>query len=121
MMDVRLSLYNHLQFMSMGFFVERRVGELVSRISSDVTVLRTILTSNLTTLLSQTATMIGAVGLMFFLNWRLTLFILILIPIVVAVGFVFGYYMQRISTQVQDEIAGSTVVPGYPRGKELRP
>ncbi|GAB4317760.1 MAG: ABC transporter ATP-binding protein [Phototrophicales bacterium] len=110
LMDVRRNLYNHLQGMSLGFFVERRVGELVSRLSSDVTVLRTVLTNNITTLLSQTATLFGAISLMFILNWRLTLFILLMIPVIVVIGFVFGYYMRRISTQVQDELAGSTIV-----------
>lgn len=110
MVDLRIDLYNHLQYMPMGFFVNRRVGELVSRISSDVTVMRTVLTSNINTLLQQSFIMVGAVGLMFLLNARLTLFILGLIPVIVLIAFAFGFYMRRISTQVQDEIATATTV-----------
>lgn len=108
--DLRKELYAHLQTMSLYFFTERRVGELVSRISNDVTVMRTALTNNITTLLQQGLVMIGSAVIMFVINWRLSLFIIITIPIIVAVGFFFGYYIRRISTQVQEEIAGATVV-----------
>jgi subfamily B ATP-binding cassette protein MsbA len=110
LVDLRLDLYNHLQQQSMGFFVNRRVGELVSRMASDVTVMRSVLTDNINVLLQQTFIMIGSIILMLFLNFRLTLFILALIPVVVLLGFVFGYYLRRISTEVQDELAASTVV-----------
>lgn len=108
--DLRTELFQHMQGLSLGFFTSRRVGELVSRISSDVTVMRTALTNNVNTLLQQAVVMVGSVVVMFVLNWRLTLFILLLIPIIVAMGAIFGFYLRRISTRVQDEIAGSTVV-----------
>ena len=59
--DLRLQIYDHLQTLSMGFFASRRVGELVSRLSSDVTVMRTALTSNINVLIEQTIIMIGAI------------------------------------------------------------
>jgi len=108
--DLRKQLYGQLQQMSLGFFTDRRVGELISRISSDVTVMRTALTNNITTLLQQGLVMIGSAIIMFVINWRLSLFIIVTIPVIIAVGFIFGTWLQRISTQVQDEIAGSTVV-----------
>ena len=108
--DIREELYSHLQSLSLRFYTERRVGELISRISSDVTVMRTVLTGNVSTLLQQTLTLIGSVAIMFWLNWRLTMFIIVLMPIIVIVGFVLGSAIRRISTRVQDEIAGATVV-----------
>jgi len=108
--DLRKQLFQHLTRLSLGFFAGRRVGELLSRASSDVTVMRTALTNNLNTLLQQSVTLIGAVVIMFALNWRLTLFIIGLTPVIIAVGFAFGYWLQRISTQVQDEIASATVI-----------
>jgi ATP-binding cassette, subfamily B, bacterial MsbA len=109
-MDIRTQLYNHLQTLSMGFFASRRVGELVSRLSSDVTVMRTALTSNVNVLIQQTLIMIGTIVVMLVLNWRLTAFILVLIPVIVALGVVFGVFLRRTSTQIQDELAGATVV-----------
>ncbi|MBI1280314.1 MAG: ATP-binding cassette domain-containing protein [Anaerolineaceae bacterium] len=108
--DLRLQIYEHLQALSMGFFASRRVGELVSRLSSDVTVMRTALTSNVNVLIEQTLIMVGAIVVMVILNVRLTLFILVLTPIIIAFGAIFGIFLRRISTQIQDELAGATVV-----------
>lgn len=108
--DIRKELYAHLQKLSLGFFAERRVGELISRMSSDVTVMRTALTNNMSSLLQQVFLMVGSIVIMFILNWRLTMFILVLIPVIVVLGFVFGFYLRRLSTAVQDEIAEATVV-----------
>ena len=108
--DIRCELYAHFQTLSIRYFNNRRVGELISRISSDVTVVRTVLTGNISAFLQQTLTLVGAVAIMFYLNWRLTLFIIVLMPIIVAVAFVLGNAIRRTSTRVQDEIAGATVV-----------
>ncbi len=108
--DIRQEVYAHLQALSIKFYIDRRVGELISRISSDVTVMRTVLTGNVSTLLQQSLTLIGSVVIMFLLNWRLTLFIIVMMPIIVLIGFVFGAAIRRVSTTVQDEIAGATVV-----------
>jgi subfamily B ATP-binding cassette protein MsbA len=108
--DLRKQLYAHIQQLSIRFFTEQRVGELISRLSNDVTVMRTTLTNNVGTLLQQTLIMLGSVAVMVALNWRLSLFILALVPVLVILGFVFGMALRRLSEQVQDEIAGATVV-----------
>ena len=54
--------------------------------------------------------MLGSIAIMFYLNWRLTMFIIALMPIIVGVAFVLGGAIRRTSTRVQDEIAGATVV-----------
>ncbi len=108
--DVRKQLYAHMQSLPMRFFTERRVGELLSRLGSDVTVMRSVLTNNLNTLLQQLLIMLGSIVIMIVLNWRLTMFILVMIPVVVLLGFVFGYYLRRISTEVQDELANASIV-----------
>jgi subfamily B ATP-binding cassette protein MsbA len=108
--DLRRQVYRHLHTLSLGFFVQRRVGELVSRLSNDVTVMRSALTNNLNTLLQQTLIMVGSVVVMLTLNWRLTLFIVLLAPIVILIGVAFGVFLRRISTQIQDELASATVI-----------
>ncbi|MCB9457229.1 MAG: ATP-binding cassette domain-containing protein [Anaerolineaceae bacterium] len=108
--NLRLELYEHLQMLSLGFYTSRRVGELISRLSSDVTMVRTVLTNNINTLLQQSLIMIGAMIVMLALNWRMSLFILLLTPVLVAIGGAFGLFMSRASTRIQDELAGSTVV-----------
>ncbi|MEO7913145.1 MAG: ABC transporter ATP-binding protein [Roseiflexaceae bacterium] len=108
--DLRTSLYTHLQQLSLDFYAVRRVGEIVSRLSSDVTQMRTMLTTNITQLLSQIVTLIGAIVIVLTLNANLTLFILALVPVVVLVAFVFGRRIQKASTGVQDQLADATVV-----------
>jgi subfamily B ATP-binding cassette protein MsbA len=109
-LDLRQQLYRHLQNLSLGFFANRRVGELVSRMSSDVTALRGALTNNVNVLIEQSLTMVGAIIVMVILNWRMTLFILALTPVLIAIGAVFGIWLRRTSTLIQDELAGATVV-----------
>ena len=108
--DLRCQLYAHFQTLSIKYYNDRRVGELISRLSSDVTVVRTVLTGNISAFLQQTLTLVGSIAVMLYLNWRLTCFILVLTPVIVAVAFVLGSAIRRASTKVQDEIAGATVV-----------
>lgn len=108
--DLRTSLYTHLQRLSLDFYAARRVGEIVSRLSSDVTQMRAMLTTNVTTLLSQVVTLIGSIVIVLTLNASLTLFILGLVPILLLVAFVFGGRIQKVSTALQDQLADSTVV-----------
>ena len=108
--DLRVSLYSHLQRLSLDFFAARRVGELVSRLSSDVTQMRTMLTTNITSLLSQIITLVGAVAIILSLNTSLTLLIAGMLPVLLLVAFTFGRRLQGMSTRVQDDLASSTVM-----------
>jgi ATP-binding cassette, subfamily B, bacterial MsbA len=108
--DLRTSLYAQLQKLSLDFYAFRRVGDLVSRLSSDVTQMRTMLTTNITMLLSQVLVLIGSIAILLTLNARFTLFILALVPVVILVAFVFGSRIRKGSTQIQDQLADSTIV-----------
>ena len=109
-LDLRTSLYAHLQSLSLDFYANRRVGDLVSRLSSDVTQMRTMLTSNITTLLSQVLTLIGSIVIVFTMNARFTLFILALLPVLIGIAFFFGRRLRDGGTKIQDQLAASTVV-----------
>ncbi|MBK9712854.1 MAG: ABC transporter ATP-binding protein [Kouleothrix sp.] len=108
--DLRTSLYGQLQQLSLDFYSTRRVGEIVSRLSSDVTQMRTMLTTNITTLLSQVVALVGSIAIVLTLNAQLTLFILGLAPALVLVAVLFGRRIQKASTRVQDDLADATVV-----------
>jgi subfamily B ATP-binding cassette protein MsbA len=108
--DLRREVYAHLHDLTLRFFNDRRVGELVSRLSSDVTLVRTALTNNVAQVLSQVITFAGSLALMLVLNWRLTLFILVLAPLVALSGALFGRQLRKLSTQVQDQLAEGTAM-----------
>ena len=110
MVDMRLALYEHLQSLSQSFFTERRIGELVSRLTNDVATVRAVVTSDIATALSQTLTFIGALALIIVISWQLTLFMLALIPPVVLLAILFGRRLRKLSSAVQDELAGATTV-----------
>ena len=106
--DLRKQTYSHLHSLSLAFFADRRVGELVSRLSSDVTLVRAVLTTNVARVLGQSVTFAGSLVLMIILNWRLSLFMLALILVIIASASLVGARLRRFSTRVQDELAGST-------------
>lgn len=108
-LNLRAQLYRHLQSLSLDFFANRRIGELISRISNDVTQVRTLLTNNVTQLLSNLVSLIGSVVIVFLLNPRLVVFVLVLTGSLVAVAVIFGRSFQRLSTAVQDALANATV------------
>jgi subfamily B ATP-binding cassette protein MsbA len=84
------------------------VGELISRLSNDVTIVRTMLTQTVTSLLSSVIGLVGSVIILFTLSPSLLFIVLLLAPALIVVAVVFGRPLQRVSTQVQDTIARST-------------
>ena len=110
LIDLRRETYAHLHTLSVRFFSDRRTGELISRLASDVTLVRGALTGSLVTALGQVITLIGSVALMLALNWRLSLFILAIVPVLVASGAFFGARMRKLSTEVQDKVADSSAM-----------
>jgi subfamily B ATP-binding cassette protein MsbA len=108
--EIRQQVFARLTDLPLGFFAERRVGELVSRLTSDALTLRSVLTNSVATIFSQTFTLIGAIGIMVVLNWRLMGVIVIFVPLIVALGAFFGMWVRRVSTERQDAVADSNVV-----------
>src|SRR5918995_4817522 len=106
--QLRGQLYGRLITLSLDFHSAHRVGELVSRLSNDVTLVRTMLTQTVTSLLSSVIGLVGSVIILFTLSPTLLLVILLLAPALIAVAIVFGRPLQHVSKQVQDTIAGST-------------
>lgn len=106
---LRGELFERLVTLSLDFHGRNRVGELVSRLSSDVTLIRTMLTQTTTSLLSSVIGLVGAVVILFLLSPTLLAVVLVLAPALIAVAIVFGRPLQRVSTEVQDAIAHSTV------------
>jgi subfamily B ATP-binding cassette protein MsbA len=110
MADLRLRLFEHLQGLSLSFFNERRTGELVSRLTNDVATVRALVTSDIATALSQVLTFFGALALIIITDWRLTLFTLALIPLVMLIAILFGRRLRALSASVQDQLADATTI-----------
>ncbi|MCB0193138.1 MAG: ATP-binding cassette domain-containing protein [Anaerolineae bacterium] len=103
--DIRQRIYNHLVSLSLRFFADRRTGEIVSRVTNDVTTLQAAVTDNLVTLLQQSLTLIGGVIFLFWLDWRLTSIILMGIPVVTLTMVYLGRKIRNVAKEVQDRLA----------------
>lgn len=108
--DIRIQVFTHLQRLSLKFYADRRTGEIVSRLTNDVSLLQEAITNNLVALLRQAVTLLGAAVLLFVLNWRLTLVILAGIPVVTLTMVWLGRKIRRASRQVQDALAQAASV-----------
>ncbi len=103
--DIRVEVYTHLQSLSLKFYADTRTGEVVSRLTNDVSLLQNAITDNLVALLRQGVTLIGAAVLLFVLNWRLTLIILTGIPIITLVMVWLGRKIRKAAKAMQDALA----------------
>ena len=101
---LREQTFAHLIRLSPAFFTERRTGELTSRLSSDLALLQSLLSTWISELSRQTLFLIGGIAMMFVTNPRLTLTTLAVVPVVVVAAFTFGRALRKASTSVQDRI-----------------
>jgi len=108
--DLRRQLYSHLQTLGLRFFSEQRLGDITSRLTNDVASVRTAATNSIVEALTQTISLIGSVGLMVVLNWRLSLAIFLTVPIVTLATRYFGEKIRKLSRTVQDRLADTTAV-----------
>ncbi|MSP85290.1 MAG: ATP-binding cassette domain-containing protein [Flavobacteriaceae bacterium] len=108
--NLRLALYSNLVKLPMTFFSQKRVGELNSRISSDITQIQDTLTSTITEFLRQFILIIGGVALLANESFKLTLLMLSVVPLVAVAAVIFGRFIRKYSKKVQDQVAESQVI-----------
>ncbi|WP_428233002.1 ABC transporter ATP-binding protein [Flavobacterium sp.] len=108
--NLRLSLYTNLVKLPMTFFSQKRVGELNSRISADITQIQDTLTSTIAEFLRQFILIIGGVILLATESFKLTLLMLAVVPLVAVAAVIFGRFIRKYSKQVQDQVAESQVI-----------
>lgn len=108
--NLRLALYSNLVKLPMSFFSQKRVGELNSRISSDITQIQDTLTSTIAEFLRQFILIIGGVLLLANESVKLTLLMLSVVPLVAVSAVIFGRFIRKYSKNVQDKVAESQVI-----------
>ena len=107
---LRQTTYNHLIKLPLRFFEKHRVGELNSRISSDISLLQETLTSTLAEFIRQIIIISGGITLLAITSLKLTLFMLAIIPGVMLLAVFFGKFIRKFSKQVQSEVAKSNTI-----------
>ncbi|CAL1518304.1 ABC transporter transmembrane domain-containing protein [Chitinophaga sp. MM2321] len=107
---LRQTIYSHLIKLPMKFFLERRVGELSSRISSDISLLQETFTTTLAEFIRQMIIIVGGIVILLITSWKLTAFMLAILPIMMVAAVVFGKFIRRFSKQVQEQVAAANTV-----------
>ncbi|MDC0946770.1 ABC transporter ATP-binding protein [Nitrospinaceae bacterium] len=108
--DFRIEFFSHIQSLSLRFFQNHRVGEILSRMSNDISVIQNALVTIPVALLRQSITLIGAMAIILYLNWKLTGLILLILPPLMIFARVFGKRLRIYSEKLQDQVAQAIVV-----------
>ncbi|MDA3894436.1 MAG: ABC transporter transmembrane domain-containing protein [Salinivirgaceae bacterium] len=107
---LRRDTFNHLIKLPVSFFEKHRVGELNSRISSDISLLQETLTTTLAEFIRQVIIIIGGITLLAFTSIKLTLFMLVILPPVMVAARFFGKFIRKFSKEVQNQVADSNTI-----------
>ena len=109
-MDIRVELYNHMQRMSLRRLYASRVGELMSRITGDVATLQNLVTSTVVELAFNAVTFVGMFAFILYINWKLTLLIVLVLPIVAWLLSFAAKKLRRAGHSVQERLADITAI-----------
>jgi ATP-binding cassette subfamily B protein len=101
MHDLRRTLYSHIQRMSLGFHDQSQTGDLISRVTSDIDAVQSFITSGLLGALINCLTLVGMVGVMFYINWRFTLIALSVAPVLFLVVYHYTLRIKKAAREVR--------------------
>src|SRR5438445_7522727 len=124
--DLRNQLFRHLQRLSLGFYERNRAGVIISRLTNDVEALDQLVTDGVTSLVQNTLTLVGTAVLLFFLDWRLALASLTVMPLMTVATAIFrkrsgrAYRSVRetlglVTATLAEDIAGMRVLQSFTR------
>jgi ABC-type multidrug transport system fused ATPase/permease subunit len=124
--DLRNKLFRHLQRLSLGYYERNRAGVIISRLTNDVDALDQLVTDGVTTLVQSTLTLIGTAIILFFLDWRLALATLSVMPLMAIATAIFRIRSSRayravrerlglVTATLAEDIGGIRVVQAFRR------
>jgi ABC-type multidrug transport system fused ATPase/permease subunit len=129
--DLRNKLFRHLQMLSLGFYERNRAGVIISRLTNDVDALDQLVTDGVTTLVQNTLILVGSAAILFWLDWRLGLATLAVIPAMALATAIFRVRSSRAYREVRErlgmvtatlaeDIAGMRVIQSFTRESARR-
>ena len=101
MHDLRRTVYHHIQRLSLSFYDKVKTGDLISRVTSDIGAIQDFISSALLGILVDVLTLLGMLGVMFYLNWTFTLIALSVLPILFVVVYTFTHRIKSASREVR--------------------
>jgi ABC-type multidrug transport system fused ATPase/permease subunit len=108
--NIRFALYENLVKLPMSFYSQKRVGELNSRISADISQLQDTFTTTIAEFLRQCILIVGGFVILGNISPKLTLMMLAIVPIVAVAAVIFGRFIRKYGKKTQDKVAESQVI-----------
>jgi ABC-type multidrug transport system fused ATPase/permease subunit len=108
--DIRDRAFKKMVYMPMNFFDVNKVGELTSRVSSDITQIQETLRTTIAEFFRQVIIILGGVAFLFMISWKLALIMLGTVPVMAVLAVVFGRFIRKLSKQAQDYAAESNSI-----------
>lgn len=103
--DLRQKLWSKVLHLPVPYYDQNESGETMSRITQDTTTLKSLITDHLVNFVSGIITIIGSVIILFFIDWKMTLIMLISVPLSIAIMMPLGSMMHKVSKSTQKEMA----------------
>lgn len=108
--DIRRDAFTRLIYMPMDFYNKNKVGELTSRLASDISQVQETLRTTIAEFFRQVVIIVGGIFFLTLLSWKLALIMLATVPVMAIIAVFFGRFIRKLSKIAQDETATSTVV-----------
>jgi ABC-type multidrug transport system fused ATPase/permease subunit len=108
--DLRQDAFKKLIYMPMDFFNQHKVGELTSRLNSDIAQIQETLRTTIAEFFRQIVIVVGGILFLTFYSWKLSLIMLATVPVMAIIAVFFGRFIKRLSKEAQDETANSNVI-----------
>jgi ATP-binding cassette subfamily B protein len=108
--DMRTDLFKRIMEQDQAFFLRNPVGDLVMRLTSDIDTLSALLSTSAVTIVTETATLLVVIVVMFTVNWRLALLVIAILPVLVLVT---RYFSERVRNSSTGERTALSKVSGY--------
>ncbi len=106
--DIRQAVYSNVITQSQSYFARLRTGEVLSRLTTDTTLVETVMTGSISFALRTIVTSIGAILLMFFFSWQLALMVIAIGPAIIIPAVIIGRKLKALSRRGQDDLAGAS-------------
>ena len=110
--DLRTALFKRILTLDPVFFAHMRTGEVLSRLTTDIQLVDTLLTTSVSYALRNFFTLIGGVILLFFVSPKLTGFVLLIVPVLIVPLFIFGRQVRKLTVRSQDTFANAVGFAG---------
>lgn len=105
--DLRSDVFQRLLHLPMDFFNRNTVGELTSRLSSDITQIQETLRTTVAEFFRQIVMIVGGISILLFISWKLALIMLGTVPVIAIVAVIFGRFIRRLAKEAQDKTANA--------------